>query len=54
MNFNVMCVLLLLIKNDILAGVRYNTASTEPFFYDASYNHSRWLGAIPVDLCSGL
>ena len=33
-----------------LEGVRYHTAGSEPFFYDASYNHTRQLGAIPVDL----
>ena len=34
----------------LLEGVRYHTAGSEPFFYDASYNHTRQLGAIPVDL----
>ena len=32
---------------DILAGVRYHTASSE---YDASYNHTMQLGDIPVHL----
>ena len=36
--------------SNILAGVRYHTAGSEPFFYDASYNHTRQHGAIPVDL----
>ena len=36
--------------SDILAGVRYHTAGSEPFFYDASYNYTRKHGAIPVDL----
>ena len=39
-----------LADSDILAGVRYHTASAEPFFYDASYNRTRQLGAIAVDL----
>ena len=34
----------------LLEGVRYHTAGSVPFFYDASYNHTRQLGAIPVDL----
>ncbi|KAL5497335.1 hypothetical protein EMCRGX_G013796 [Ephydatia muelleri] len=34
----------------LLEGVRYHTAGSEPFFYDASYNHTRQHGAIPVDL----
>ena len=34
----------------LLEGVRYHTAGSEPFFYDASYNHIRQHGAIPVDL----
>ena len=41
----------------LLQGVRYHTAGSEPFFYDASYNHKRQLGtkpelngAIPVDI----
>ena len=29
----------------LLEGVRYHTAGSEPFFYDASYNHTRQLGA---------
>ena len=40
----------ILADSDILAGVRYHTASAEPFFYDASYNRTRQLGAIAVDL----
>ena len=39
-----------LADSDILDGARYHTANSEPFFYDASYNHTRQLGAIPVDL----
>ena len=34
----------------LLEGVRYHTAGSEPFFYDASYNHTRQHGAIPVHL----
>ena len=37
------------IKSDILGGVRYHTANSEPYFYDAAYNHTRQLSAIPVD-----
>ena len=33
----------------LLEGVRYHTAGSEPFFYDASYNHTRQHGSIPVD-----
>ena len=39
-----------LADSDILGGARYHTANSEPFFYDASYNHTRQLGAISVDL----
>ena len=39
-----------LADSDILGGARYHTANSEPFFYDTSYNHTRQLGAIPVDL----
>ena len=34
----------------LLEGVRYQTTGSEPFIYDASYNHTRQHGAIPVDL----
>ena len=34
----------------LLEGVRYHTAGSEPFFCDASYNHTRQHGPIPVDL----
>ena len=34
----------------LLEGVRFHTAGSEPFFYDASYNHIRQHGAISVDL----
>ena len=39
-----------LADSDLLGGVRFHTANSEPYFYDASYNHTRQLGAIPVDL----
>ena len=34
----------------LLEGVRYHTAGSESFFYDASYNPTRQHDAIPVDL----
>ena len=37
-------------QKNLLEGVRYHTAGSEPLFYDASYNHTRQHGAIPVDL----
>ena len=37
-----------LADSDILAGLRYHAANSKPYFYDASYNHTRQLGTIPV------
>ena len=45
---------LMQLNSHLLEGVRYHTAGSEPFFYDASYNHIRQHGAIPVDLVVGV
>ena len=52
MNFYMMLVLdtIKLADSDILAGVRYHTANSKLYFYDTSYNHTKQLGSIPVDL----
>ena len=47
MNFYMMFVLL---KPKTILLLGYG-ASSEPFY--ASYNHTRWFGAIPVDLHNG-
>ena len=38
------------VHDDIVAGVRYHTANSEPSIYDASYNQPMQLGAIPIEL----
>ena len=37
-------------ENDILVGNRHHTAGSEPYFFGNSYNYTKQLGAIPVDL----
>ena len=34
-------------ENDILAGVRHHSTTSEPYFYDTSYNHTNQHGPIP-------
>ena len=37
-------------ENYILVGHRYHIAGSEPYVFDNSYNYTKQLGAIPVDL----